>query len=138
MPAVQHPAHSTAVLAVPEALAEAEVAVFRFSVVLRVPAALTAEMVEPDLVLVAAKDKARLPASSPPAMASYMPAAARAVQTDQRRPVRGRPTRETAEAAAIQTQRTQQAVQAAAALCASAITDERKGAKSNGICSGKS
>lgn len=51
MPAVQHPAHSPAVLAVPEAPAEAEAAVFRFPVVLRVPAALTAEMVEPDLAL---------------------------------------------------------------------------------------
>lgn len=117
---------STAVPAVTEALAEAEAAVFRLAVALRVPAALTAEMVEPDLVLVAAKDKARLPASSPPAMASYTPAAARAVQTDQRRPVRGRPTRETAEAAAIQTQRTQRAVQAAAALCAFATIDKKK------------
>lgn len=51
MPAVQHPAHSPAVLAVPEAPAEAEAAVFRFPVVLRVPAALTAEMAKMDMAL---------------------------------------------------------------------------------------
>ena len=51
MPAVRHPTHNEAVLAVPEAPAEAEAAVFRFKVALRVPAALTAEMVEPDLAL---------------------------------------------------------------------------------------
>ena len=126
MPAVRHPTHDTPVLAVTEAPVEAEAAVFRFPVVLRVPAVLTAEMAVEDLALQAAKDKARLPASSPPAMASYMPAAARAVQTDQRHLQRGQPTRETAEAAAIQTQRTQRAVQAAAALCASATIDKKK------------
>lgn len=42
---------STAVPAVTEALAEAEAAVFRLAVALRVPAALTAEMVEPDLAV---------------------------------------------------------------------------------------
>lgn len=79
MPAVQHPAHNEAVLAAPEAPAEAEAAVFRFKVVLRVPAALTAEMAKMDLALQAAADRVRPPASSPPAMASYTPAAARAV-----------------------------------------------------------
>ena len=51
IPAVRHPTHNEAVLAVPEAPAEAEAAVFRFKVALGVPAALTAKMVEPDMAL---------------------------------------------------------------------------------------
>ena len=52
MPAVQHPAHMTAVLAVPEALAEAEAAAIQAQrTQWAVQAALTAEMVEPDLAL---------------------------------------------------------------------------------------
>lgn len=51
MPAVRHPAHNEAVLAVPEAPAEAEAAVFRLAAILRAPAALTAEMAKMDMAL---------------------------------------------------------------------------------------
>ena len=57
----------------------------------RVRVVKTAETVAMPAGQRAAKDKARLPASSPPAMASYTPAAARVVQKDLRHLQRGQP-----------------------------------------------